>query len=383
MKKTTPQPAKPEFQKTDVPCLYRYSSNGVYYALVKHEGKQKRSSLATTDKAEAKRKLSDFQRGLGKVDASQGRITLRELCAKYLATVQNQADATTYRKKHIVERLLADFPRGADCQVGKIKQSDLEAWLAGYGFGYASHALHVSLVKALFELAVNDKMLAESPAVKIRPKKLVKPIRITPSFDDFKAIIADVRNQKFNADAEDSADFLEFLGLVGVWQAEAAGIQRHHVNLRTKQLAFFRHKKTPPYTVPIYPQAEALVAKLVRKPGMKQEDSLFPIKDAKKALAAACARLNLPAYSQRALRRMFITRCIELNVDVKVIANWQGHQDGGKLILGTYSHVRNVHAEEMAKKLAVDQLPSPVSNASAPTTGNTRRRVNLGLGHGR
>ena len=52
------------------------------------------------------------------------------------------------------------------------------------------------------------------------------------------------------------------------------------------------------------------------------------------------------------LRRMFITRCIEKGIDVKVIAQWQGHQDGGKLILGTYSHVRNVHAEEMAKKLA-------------------------------
>ena len=44
-------------------------------------------------------------------------------------------------------------------------------------------------------------------------------------------------------------------------------------------------------------------------------------------------------------------RCIELGVDVKVIAQWQGHQDGGKFILSMYSYVRNVHAEEMAKKL--------------------------------
>ena len=70
-------------------------------------------------------------------------------------------------------------------------------------------------------------------------------------------------------------------------------------------------------------------------------------------LAAACKRLGLPAYSQRALRRTFITRCIEKGIDVKVIAQWQGHQDGGKLILGTYSHVRNTHAEEMAKLLTV------------------------------
>jgi hypothetical protein len=41
----------------------------------------------------------------------------------------------------------------------------------------------------------------------------VKPLRLTPSFEQFKAIIADVRAQVFNADAQDSADFLEFLGL--------------------------------------------------------------------------------------------------------------------------------------------------------------------------
>lgn len=45
MKATTTQNARPTFQKTDVPCLYRYAPNGVYYALVKHEGKQKRASL--------------------------------------------------------------------------------------------------------------------------------------------------------------------------------------------------------------------------------------------------------------------------------------------------------------------------------------------------
>ena len=46
---------------------------------------------------------------------------------------------------------------------------------------------------------------------------------------------------------------------------------------------------------------------------------------------------------------MFITRAIELGVDVKVIAEWQGHRDGGKLILDTYSHVNRVHSQRMAQ----------------------------------
>jgi integrase len=53
------------------------------------------------------------------------------------------------------------------------------------------------------------------------------------------------------------------------------------------------------------------------------------------------------------LRRMFITRAIEKGVDVKVIADWQGHKDGGKLILDTYSHVNRAHSDKMAR-LMVD-----------------------------
>ncbi|MBA2435368.1 MAG: hypothetical protein H0V54_09880, partial [Chthoniobacterales bacterium] len=36
-------------------------------------------------------------------------------------------------------------------------------------------------------------------------------------------------------------------------------------------------------------------------------------------------------------------------VDVKVIAEWQGHKDGGKLILDTYSHVNRAHSQRMAQ----------------------------------
>ena len=45
-------------------------------------------------------------------------------------------------------------------------------------------------------------------------------------------------------------------------------------------------------------------------------------------------------------------------MDVKVIAQWQGHQDGGKLILDTYSHVRPAHSERMAQLMTSD-APAP------------------------
>ena len=53
---------------------------------------------------------------------------------------------------------------------------------------------------------------------------------------------------------------------------------------------------------------------------------------------------------------MFITRAIERDVDVKVIAEWQGHKDGGKLILDTYSHVNRAHSQRMARLMNDDFL---------------------------
>ena len=94
--------------------------------------------------------------------------------------------------------------------------------------------------------------------------------------------------------------------------------------------------------------------------GKAHDARVFKISDAKKALTGACRRLGYPPFSQRSLRRMFITRAIERGVDVKVIAEWQGHRDGGKLILDTYSHVNRVHSQRMAQLMTTTQEPDNV-----------------------
>src|SRR5204862_1642721 len=108
------------------------------------------------------------------------------------------------------------------------------------------------------------------------------------------------------------------------------------------------------FAVPIFPQLRPLLERLCE--GKVNGDRILKVRDAKKALAGACRRLGLPSFSQRSLRRMFITRAIERGADVKVIAQWQGHKDGGKLILDTYSHVNPVHSQRMAQ-LMTEQEP--------------------------
>src|SRR5207253_4399725 len=129
------------------------------------------------------------------------------------------------------------------------------------------------------------------------------------------------------ADAQDSADFLAFLGLAGLGQAEAGSLTRADVDIEARRLITFRHKTSMGFAVPIFPQLRSLLERLCK--GKPNSDKIFKIADAKHSLTNACRRLGFPPFNQRSLRRMFITRAIERGVDVKVIAQWQGHRDGG------------------------------------------------------
>ena len=159
------------------------------------------------------------------------------------------------------------------------------------------------------------------------------------------------------SEAEESADFVEFLGLAGLGKAEAAALKQSDIDWKQEKIITFRHKTKSGFAIPIYPQLKPLL--LRRRRDDAPNERVFAIDNAKKAIANACRRLNLPQYSHLSFRRMFITRAIERGVDVKVIAEWQGHKDGGKLILDTYSHVNRAHSHRMAQ-LMTDGLPENV-----------------------
>ncbi len=364
------------FQKVGE-CLYRYSSNGVYYARIRVDGKEIKRSLETTDRAIANRELARFKNEQRQIDRSQGKLTLAQLCDRYVKTVQHQKPRTIERKTCIVGRIKREWPTGSKLtQIAKIKPSDVDLWLVSVSrranrFGSASRNLHISCIKEVLALAVRDRVIPASPATHLRSAKREKPIRLTPTFEQFKAIIADVRAQMFNADAQDSADFLEFLGLAGLGQAEAGSLTRSDVDLEAGRIITFRHKTSTGFAIPIFPQVRSLLERLCK--GKSNGHRLFRISDAKKALAGACRRLQMLPFSPRSLRRMFITRAIERGIDVKVISEWQGHRDGGKLILDTYSHVNRVHSQRMAQLMTEGQPTNVVTFDRGGATFDTNR----------
>src|SRR5947208_13609165 len=101
---TESKPAVGAFQKVGE-CLYRYSSNGVYYARIKSSGKEIRRSLETTDPALARRNLRKLRNEQSQIDRSKSRLALRALSDTYLKTFQHQKPTTIEHKTYMVRRI--------------------------------------------------------------------------------------------------------------------------------------------------------------------------------------------------------------------------------------------------------------------------------------
>jgi integrase len=343
------EPKEARFERVGE-CLYRYVSKGTYYAKIRHEGRLVWQSLKTVNRSQAKRKLADLRAKLERVDHSSGKITLEQLCRDYLATL-SQSPKTIVGKEAIVERVIKDWPsvERAQCQLRNVKPGDVAKWLAGYDFGATSYNSYLWFIRGAFDFAVANRFLADNPARGIKAKKREAPIRHTPTFEQFQAIVREVRGQKKNARAAKSADLIEFMGLAGVGNAEARNLSWRDVDFGKGKITLFRQKTRRGYQIPIFPQVEEMMKRLQGQeppdPGKKVFDTL----GARKALTNACERLNYTHFDHRSLRRMFVTRALQMGVDVKTVAAWQGHQDGGRLILSTYSHVVSEHSDRMAK----------------------------------
>lgn len=338
--------------------LYRYNSTGQYFARVRFRGKLHRRKLGTADLELAKRKLYEFKNDLARTDAGKGNTSLGDVLDTYERTIRRLSEKTQRDKASIIKKLRSTWFGINTIPLRTIKPSQAGAWLADH-YGSLSAAAYngaLTLLRAVFDLAVSDRVIAESPAAHLTYKKREAPIRLTPTFDEFKKIVKEIREQPFNADAEQSGDFVEFLGLAGLGQAESAPITRADVDLAAGRIIVLRRKTSAGFAIPIFPQLRPLIEKLCK--GKRHDERLFSINDAKKSLRNACERLGFPSFTHRSLRRMFITLAIERGIDIKVIAEWQGHKDGGKLILNTYSHVRRPHSDRMAALMTDGQPES-------------------------
>jgi integrase len=322
--------------------LYRYTPTGMFYARFARHGIEHRRSLRTCDKETAKRELAALLRVEIAANPNERAITLAQLVDRYFDTIRHLSRSSVKAKRGICFAIKHDWPGGSDVLIRRIVPSQMESFIARRRLSGSHHNAFVTAFRQMFQLALDDKLIAESPAAALKWQKRKDPDRLTPDRAKFRALIGEVRRSA----SDDSADFLEAMGLLGLGQAELFALHRRDVDFSRNRIRIYRRKTSTAFEIPIYPQARALLKRLCN--GKNADDRLFAIRDAKKAIAGACARLGFPNFTQRSLRRFFITNAIERGVDIKTIAEWQGHRDGGKLILSTYGHIRATHSDRMA-----------------------------------
>jgi integrase len=317
-----------------------------YYGFKKIGGKRYRHSLGTTDRITANGKLAAWIRDLHAADPNAADLKLEALLQNFLTARAGKAPKTRATESGFASILRKTFPLGTSVAVRKIKMSDLLKWLSNEAAARAWRARTFNrarlFLRQLFDLAIADGVLAEAlnpfKSKLVRPRRPEKVIRNIPTLEQFEAIIQNVRAQRDNPDHEESANFLSFLGLAGIGQAEAADLRWRDVN--ADKVTFIRRKTGREFQVPIYEWLAPLIQKLRNaRQSVGDECKVFQIVDAKHALSNACKRLNLPHFTQRNLRAMLIKRLYDAGVPVKRIALWQGHNDGGKLIQEIYTEV--------------------------------------------
>jgi integrase len=334
------------------PCLYRHKTNGTYYGIKKQAGKRKEHSLDTDDRKLAERKLKTWVETLDKLDTEAEKITLEQLLEKFQKIRQGTSESTRATEKGIVKKLKATWKWRLDMRVSQIRPSMLDEWLAQHEckLQNTSYNRYALFLKQLFEVAVDDRMIAESPVARMKKtwKRPQKPVRNVPTQEQFAAIVKSIRSQEFNNQAEVSADFIEFMGFAGLGQAEISSLTLEDVDWEKSRIRVRRQKTNQLFYVPIYPHLRGLLENLCKRfpADAPRNQQLFRIKDARKSLTNACERLGFAHYSQRNIRQALIRRLWQSGVDYKLISKWQGHQDGGRLILDTYTEVFGANDDE-------------------------------------
>jgi integrase len=305
-------------------------------------------------------------------------LTFRELVARFLTFRKGKARRTKETERSISVRLDSTFPR-MDTPVSELTPADLSGWLDQLGEGWnawrekevagtpagaakpkededkrAERLRELLLWRAttrvryrlflseMFAFGMTNRHIKTTPFIpkEIPNGKKQKIERHIPTEAEFLKIMASVRSQKHNRNRNKTGDFLEFVGRAGLGQAEVVGLLRENIDLGSGKMQIYRKKTKTYFPVPIYDWLRPVLERILEGALDKSPKArVFSILDGKKALTAASEALNLQHFSQRNLRAMLIKRLWKAGVDIKLIAQWQGHQDGGKLILSTYTEV--------------------------------------------
>jgi integrase len=366
------------WQNTQLTNLVRYKPSRILFARFKVKGKLIRKSLKTKSITVATLRLGDLQkeerqRAASMSAVASGKMTFGDALEVFRKRLEGDVSLKPRSKEYRGERiaaLLKSWPTLEKMDVARISKADCLNWAADYKKGLSATNFNntVGSLKMVIDVAVEFGARYDNPAKYIKRARVVAKEPKIPSQEEFEKVLDTVKHKSV-------ADLIRFQAYSGMRISEAAKVTWQDVDFEREQIAVRGDETTATKNWevrrgPMIPEMRILLQRLRdENPDRKPTDRVMDRKEFRGSVKTACANLGIPYFNHHAMRHLFITRCVESGINVRLIADWVGHKDGGVLILKRYAHVRPAHSAEMAKRVRFSDaepttvLPIPETNA--------------------
>lgn len=344
------------FTPTGLSYLVRRNCGGYYWqAFI--AGASRRGSLRTKSLSVAKTRLPAAleqarkrwgKQGAGSREMVTGRDWLKDWSRR-------QGERTRIKKvtrehdQKLARLLMEEEWAGVDLR--RLKVERLRDWWRGFCDRCEADTVNARLrvLKAALKRAVEAGFIPENPADELERKRKVKRVMVLPTVEEVRAVIESIRDQgrRWSSEAAAMVELAAFSGMRPKELVEVKGedFGESVLVVRGGEYGTKNHRERE---VPIVADLEAVI---VREGWRERRGKLFSLGFPREALKGACDRSGVARFRPYDLRHFFITRCIESGVDVPTVALWAGHQDGGALIMSTYTHVTRPHSLREARRV--------------------------------
>ena len=258
-----------------------------------------------------------------------------------------------------MKAILESWPELATVKPKDVSEKDCLEWAKRFSEEYSPTRYNnsVDTLRQIFQGAIDRGLIYRNPAEKLGKRKPNGKRLELPSKEQFADIVRLIRSEGAWC-SQQCGDLIEFLAYSGCRLTEAKNVKWTEVQENGIWIHGGEHgtKNKASRFVPIVPAMRTLLDDLKANPRYVRNDSregyVLAVSECQKALDKACATAAIKRITHHDLRHLFVTRCIESGVDVPTVAKFAGHKDGGALLMRTYSHLLQGHAQAMAAKVS-------------------------------
>jgi len=365
----------------------------------KHKGKRYELSLETDVESraliKADEKIKEIKSRLAQgAPTTNSKVSLDELLTLFLTAQKRRVEAHEFKHRSYeaiddgVKKIRRECPALLSREAVRVSFKELDDYVHGIRTSQSPTTVNkvVDAFKSAYALANEEHLVAHDPTKKLK-RASVHAVKseLIPSDEQYAALLHYFRDSKLSHKWH-VIDLVEFLRFFGLRINEARQVLKTDVDLKNRVLTVRKEitKNGKARHIPVFDEAFPLIERLLTRKNLRiygkevRTNNLLAIGKCYGALRAAIEKLNLPIKGHHTFRHLAGTKWLECGVNVKQVAEWLGHQDGGALLLKIYAHARKQQAHDEAAKVRWNKVVSPPVEDAVIIDGVRYSKAQLG-----